>query len=196
MIVVITEILTYTGHSLMSTQQDLDAQNFHLQPRKISLREKKSCRDCLTTMVLFFCCMERGQVGEVMKVSWVWSQRHGHSLTNHQSLRRAHLKPGGFPKNLFETEQAPYWSYLLVRWILLKTTTKRTFPGVLKVLLVALKKKKTRPWGTSQRVVCVQRHLPLQAGRGALQSPAEVHRVASVLLGMKPFSQRTEHEEL
>lgn len=36
----------------------------------------------------------------------------------------------------------------------------------------------------------------LQAGRGALQSPAEVHRVASVLLGMKPFSQRTEHEEL
>lgn len=64
MIVVITKILTHTGHSLTSTQQDLDAQSFHLQPRKMSLREKKSCRDCLTTMVLLSCCTERGQVGE------------------------------------------------------------------------------------------------------------------------------------
>lgn len=108
MIVVITKILTHTGHSLTSTQQDLDAQSFHLQPRKMSLREKKSCRDCLTTMVLLSCCTERGQVGEGMKVSRVWCQRHGHSLTNHQSLRRTHIRPGGFSENLSETKQAPY----------------------------------------------------------------------------------------
>lgn len=49
--VVITKILTYTGHSFMSAQQDLEAKSFHLQPGKISPGEKKSCQDSSTPMI-------------------------------------------------------------------------------------------------------------------------------------------------
>ena len=68
---VTARILTYTTHSFMSAQQDLETKSFHLQLRKISLRKQTNKQTNKKTLsglldyhgLQFMYCIERGWAG-------------------------------------------------------------------------------------------------------------------------------------